>query len=892
MNIFGRHFEEVGKASSDFLIITKGQVKVKWGNKFIDLIKDGKLNVEAQKIFNSVESKDNIDTGKDGIYITSNKEIYVVYDGNLIPIVQSPDDSEYVSYIEQNKTGQEKEVAQSNIGAISNTMNDAINSGIKNGIIYIIDELTLYLVKNGEFTPVKMDIPNPFTYPITIKLGSKSNYSLFIDGYFSDNGSGIIVGSEGNGLHVYCENDGTYIDASSKVDLRINGSNIITVLSSGISVNGNIDVVRGKYVQCDTIKTINGSKTNGTYIDKGEIYCDNIHVRNKITYGTILTYDDLRKLMKENGLKKGDTYYIEDYQNPWNIIDTIEEDIYDDSENDEENEDDDIDNLTPQKVKQYKNVFQLELTATSECFVSQNAKISDFPDVSILYDVMYDDVVARAIIDMDTYEVKAKGRIIYMEDTNGNCAPFDFINARFKINDKRLFAFGGDTDKSRNGLFRNCKILGDFNDFRFDSEDNEDGLSYKIGGDAMISMYNDSGFNDVTVKDLKGALIINSSNFKRNTISGFKRLDNQITNINFESSDSLFSLKEINSLSLTGKFNKFHIESDSASNINISNGANSYIKSNTINGLSINCESVKFLKIISDSINNLTISNNILRLYICSDINNVSIKGANNVNINGSLSNISFSEELKFCTFHSDLDSVDFSTIRNGYMLYNELKYADIYNNDGRNVVVCIPDLFSALFVGEVRMYHGDISDLPFGWHVCDGTNDTPNLTGKFIRAASSYGGTGGGEDFKMFIEKVNLPPHTHEAETTLDLDSVNIVSGQSQYVDTNDIGAIMANFSAANNIQSDLSVRLGVFDEGGSKNFAVYAGYRGNEYGYQIKSIYNLVKEMKLSVSGNGNANTVIEDTISYKQEEITIPNNKVLPPYYDMIFIMYTGK
>ena len=47
-NLFGRSFSDVGSTSSDFLIKTRGQVKVQIGGKFIDLIKDGKINVNFE----------------------------------------------------------------------------------------------------------------------------------------------------------------------------------------------------------------------------------------------------------------------------------------------------------------------------------------------------------------------------------------------------------------------------------------------------------------------------------------------------------------------------------------------------------------------------------------------------------------------------------------------------------------------------------------------------------------------------------------------------------------------------------------------------------------------------------------------------------------------------
>lgn len=48
--LFGRVFDSVGSSSSDLLLKTKGQVKVQWGNKYIDLIKDGNVNYPKEII--------------------------------------------------------------------------------------------------------------------------------------------------------------------------------------------------------------------------------------------------------------------------------------------------------------------------------------------------------------------------------------------------------------------------------------------------------------------------------------------------------------------------------------------------------------------------------------------------------------------------------------------------------------------------------------------------------------------------------------------------------------------------------------------------------------------------------------------------------------------------
>lgn len=45
------------------------------------------------------------------------------------------------------------------------------------------------------------------------------------------------------------------------------------------------------------------------------------------------------------------------------------------------------------------------------------------------------------------------------------------------------------------------------------------------------------------------------------------------------------------------------------------------------------------------------------------------------------------------------------------------------------------------LYVGAIIEYYGDPADLPVNWQVCDGTNGTPNMTGRVSLAADGESG-------------------------------------------------------------------------------------------------------------------------------------------------------
>ena len=76
---------------------------------------------------------------------------------------------------------------------------------------------------------------------------------------------------------------------------------------------------------------------------------------------------------------------------------------------------------------------------------------------------------------------------------------------------------------------------------------------------------------------------------------------------------------------------------------------------------------------------------------------------------------------------------------------------------------------------GAVLMWSGSVSNLPAGWFLCDGNNDTPNLSGRFIvgyqatnLAEYDIGKTGGAAMRK--ITSNELPGHTHSMGNKIDL--------------------------------------------------------------------------------------------------------------------------
>jgi hypothetical protein len=82
--IAGKPSTTIGEKDSQ-LVLRGSSVKIQWGNKFIDLIKNGKINAEQEKIFNTANSQEDIT--KDGIYIIG-EEVWLSSQGTKKLIVQ------------------------------------------------------------------------------------------------------------------------------------------------------------------------------------------------------------------------------------------------------------------------------------------------------------------------------------------------------------------------------------------------------------------------------------------------------------------------------------------------------------------------------------------------------------------------------------------------------------------------------------------------------------------------------------------------------------------------------------------------------------------------------------------------------------------------------------
>lgn len=305
LKMFGRSYSQYGNSNSDFLIKTKGQVKIQWGSKFIDLIKDGKINVESDFIY-SVDSTDDIGV-KDGIYIIDEgKSVILQLNSKQYPIIGEIGTT-YVSFVENQETNSDaKHNALVNIGFIHESLDTVDSNSLQNGIIYVESTQKLYTITNGNLSEFSINIPNPFTQQFIIAKNDSNEGALVIEG------DGINNSLAFNTLHIYSESGTSYIDSSGNVSFIIGQSQKINVTDNYISFNDT--------VQADEIQSKGASFTNGyrLYILGGQstLEVDNLIVRNGL---------DIDVVNKES---KYNSYWISNKNNVISNVKIVTDDDY------------------------------------------------------------------------------------------------------------------------------------------------------------------------------------------------------------------------------------------------------------------------------------------------------------------------------------------------------------------------------------------------------------------------------------------------------------------------------------------------------------------------------------------------------------------------------------
>lgn len=147
VNMFGSTYSPIGDTNCDLLLKCRGKVKIQQGNKFIDLIKDGQLNISSSVIFDSsqVGNNDGIYIVNDKVYIKSGSKQIELNSGNTQVTTSTNNSSNNASSNDNssNNISETKESVEQIIGGLDNLYSSTPT--------YIIQEGSdLYIVLNNQ----------------------------------------------------------------------------------------------------------------------------------------------------------------------------------------------------------------------------------------------------------------------------------------------------------------------------------------------------------------------------------------------------------------------------------------------------------------------------------------------------------------------------------------------------------------------------------------------------------------------------------------------------------------------------------------------------------------------------------------------------------------------
>ena len=265
--MFGRDYEEIGSSEKGLILKNSGKVKIQWGKKFIDLLDSkGNLNVKVQSLIKKVSSENEIKD--DGFYYLGDSLIAKI--GNNVLELTSESGTIFVSFmVEQETTDEQKYTALKNIGFIYKNQSE-YNVYPKNGIIYIENSKSLFIVNNGTLSKYIAPIPNPFTEQFIIQRGmtndNKSEGALIIKGEGLNNA--LIFDS----LKIYPKGSYSIFESTKEIQFKVGNKEILL-----INLNG-IETANIQSPGADNVKGYRIYKDDGKYI----LDIDRINVREGI----------------------------------------------------------------------------------------------------------------------------------------------------------------------------------------------------------------------------------------------------------------------------------------------------------------------------------------------------------------------------------------------------------------------------------------------------------------------------------------------------------------------------------------------------------------------------------------------------------------------------------
>lgn len=827
--IGGTVYEAIGSSSSNLLLKCNGTARIQWGGKLIDLIKNGKIaSGDSQELIFIVSDESEIKS--DGVYVLTTEEsdqLWICKGGNKYDLTRT---DLYISASkEQNLTVEQKKQALDNIGMYYETLDELKNSGIQTGIVYVVENKTLYTVQQGVIEEFEAKLKT-----ITVEEGSEEGVKV--------------------------------INSSVKIVLSILDDEYLVLADQRITANYSIHVKNSAQLGSE-----GADKTQGYRLyfdgDTSWLDVDEINVRNgcDIKLYKEVTYDTLMSQIAAKTLEPHEWYLITDYQNPWKLQSTGE------------------DALRPILVRALN---EQALYEKGYLFKDHTVQIKYNPNYK--QTITKIKAVDGTLTDVS---LTTKGLITWMKDRFNNEANFDFLNYtdnenkelatlhfvrdfenedEQKLYDKSVFPKNSHDNKLViYDLKGNCikeGILDYLNattiDFQFDDSKEVSMTMYgnniecrgliltpacttfynntlkqtikleissNFNENEFLSIYNrtDQGSNnydETSFQELPDNTLFSNVQFTNKTekvkSTEFKNcvFQNELINCTFGTIENFTFTKLIENSTINEIKNKVTISSEITNSCISTISDNSVIDASSINECNIqtitnstissNLEKSSFEDIKNSSIKNV-ISNSVFKTLDTATINgtisNSTFNEITNSTLNGLIDNSTFSS-IQNSTLNADFNLVIFRDLSNctfdegsiensesfhdlsaqfnetDYkLLYDTTKRKEIYINNGVIQVICIPEV---IFYRGMIIMHSGIEEIPPGWALCDGgeyewngkKSQTPDLRNRFIKATEtdSASEVKASEEVdyindknELTLKKEHLPKHQHEIDIT-----------------------------------------------------------------------------------------------------------------------------
>lgn len=246
--ILGKPYLMVGSADTDIILNGKGNIKVRFGNSFLDLISNGKVckTTDGTNSINIVQNKNDIGAADGWYFVKSEDSIYFQINGVLYPVLSNRDDVETsedylaINY-NQNLTLEQIRTAQRNLKVIiDNQDNIAI---LPTDFVYFnSDDKVHYYNNNGTLVELYLNLSSGGVVKDKVTINLENNL----------HGSGDLNVIGPNGLQVKNQQD--------YLNIVVNNNEIVLdTNTSGIKFNSKegITYINGKYISIGYPPTYN-----------------------------------------------------------------------------------------------------------------------------------------------------------------------------------------------------------------------------------------------------------------------------------------------------------------------------------------------------------------------------------------------------------------------------------------------------------------------------------------------------------------------------------------------------------------------------------------------------------------------------------------------------------